>query len=95
MKKITCKDVYRHVCEHLDEDLRSPKCIAIRRHLRSCPGCKAYLASIKKTVSLYRRQPIPRMSSSLHRQLYRTLEATMLSKHVRGGRRQSTRPRSG
>jgi anti-sigma factor RsiW len=65
--------MYRHLCENLDQDLDSPKCREIRRHLDACPECQAYLDSLKKTITLYRMLPTPSVSPTLHRKLIRVL----------------------
>jgi RNA polymerase sigma-70 factor (ECF subfamily) len=60
----TCRNVFRHLCDRLDADLHSPKCRAIKRHIDACPDCVTYLKSLKQTVELYRRYPIPRRSKA-------------------------------
>ncbi len=60
MKK--CTQVLRFICDNLDADVDSPRCIEIHRHLAECPDCSAYLASMKETVKLYRSYttgPVP------------------------------------
>jgi hypothetical protein len=59
-KKTTCKQALKHVCDNLDSSLNSRKCREIRRHLEACPDCRAYLDSLKQTISLYRNYPIPK-----------------------------------
>ena len=56
---LKCRSVFRHICEHLDADLRSPQCREIKAHIDGCKNCTVYLASLKKTVSLYRCYPVP------------------------------------
>ncbi len=68
-----CKDVYRHICERLDQGLDSPECREIRKHLDSCTDCQAYLDSLKKTVALYRSVQPPPISPGTHRQLLKTI----------------------
>ena len=54
-----CSDVYRHICDNLDANLKTGRCLKIRQHLRTCPDCTAYLASLKSTVVIYRSVPSP------------------------------------
>jgi anti-sigma factor RsiW len=68
-----CGDVYLHICDHLDEDLASPRCRQIKRHLDECPNCRAYLDSLKKTIVLYRALPEPSVPAETHRELFRTI----------------------
>ena len=71
-----CKEAYAHICDNLDADLNSPKCIEIRKHLESCPDCSAFLDSVKKTVFLYRSTPSPELPDSIHQRLLKTIEHT-------------------
>jgi anti-sigma factor RsiW len=88
---ITCKHVYLHVCESLDQDLESPRCRAIKRHLETCPDCRAYVASLKKTITLYRAQPTGRTPRKVHARLITAIEAEMKR---RPGRAPDSRRRS-
>lgn len=72
-----CKGVYTYICVNLDADMNSPKCREIRRHLRTCPDCSAYLDSLKKTVLLYKRQPGPRVPLHARKRLHRMIDATL------------------
>jgi predicted anti-sigma-YlaC factor YlaD len=65
-----CRDVVRHICDHLDADLNAPQCRQIQRHLRSCPNCTAYLDGLKKTVRLYQRMRVPRVPRGARKRLY-------------------------
>lgn len=54
-KDVTCKEVSEHICESLGEDLDSPRCIAIKEHLKSCPNCQNYFTSVEKTIEFYKK----------------------------------------
>ena len=73
-QRITCTDVYRHICDNLDRKLDAPACREIRRHIGRCPNCVAYLDGLKKTVALYQEYPDPRVPGKVHRQLYAMLK---------------------
>jgi len=68
-----CSDVYRHICDNLDQRLGTRRCREIRRHLGACPECRAYLESLKATVTLYRSVPTPRLPKGAHDRLIRAL----------------------
>lgn len=70
-----CADVYRFICDNLDESIHSARCRSIRRHIACCPSCSAYLDSVKKTVRLYRAAPAPHEPRAVHRALMKTLTA--------------------
>jgi len=84
----TCREIYRHICENLDEDLSSPRCRQIRKHVDACPDCRAYLDSLKKTVALYRELPAPELTRSAHAELLETIRlefSAVESKKTRRG----------
>lgn len=90
---LTCRTVYRHICDNLDESLLSPRCRAIRKHLSECPGCAAYLATLKTTVQLYRHLPLPRRRAADRERARRTLEAVLNRPRMRPEGREPRRRR--
>jgi hypothetical protein len=38
----------------MGEDLDAPACKEVAEHLESCPNCKVYLDTVKKTVTICR-----------------------------------------
>ena len=54
-RKIKCKDVMKHVCKSLGEELNDEKCIDIRNHLDACPRCQEYFKSVEITIECYRK----------------------------------------
>ncbi len=56
------RKMFRYICENLDKNLNSPQCREIKKCLDGCPDCEAYLKSLKKTIILYRRYPMPGIS---------------------------------
>jgi predicted anti-sigma-YlaC factor YlaD len=84
-----CREVYRHICDRLDEDVNSPKCRAIKDHLSMCADCSAYLDSLKKTVSVYRRAPLPHVPPSVHRDLLKAINLRWTASTMKGGHRKS------
>ena len=78
MKK--CADVYHHICDNIDQELDSPECREIRKHMESCPDCRAYLDSMKKTVALYRSLPAPHVPRTVHSRLLRALASGQASR---------------
>jgi len=72
-RPVACSEIFRHICENLDQNLDSPECRDIRRHIEDCPDCVAYLDSLKKTVKLYREYPNPAVPAGVHRKLFAVL----------------------
>ncbi|HVN49649.1 MAG TPA: zf-HC2 domain-containing protein [Bacteroidota bacterium] len=56
---LCCRDIAKHVCENLDENIDSPLCRKIKKHLQTCPECSEDLSVLKKTIELYREYPEP------------------------------------
>ena len=74
-----CEDVYLHICDSLDEDLGSPQCRAIKKHLERCPACQTYLSSLKATIAFYRAAPVPRLPAQAHKTLFKTISTLTAS----------------
>lgn len=53
-KNASHANVLKEVCDYLGQDLNSPQCEALRKHLRACPECDVYFDTIKKTILMYR-----------------------------------------
>ena len=70
---IRCSEVAEHICEHLDSDLDQKKCREIKRHIKGCPNCYAYLDSMKKTVHLYKIESSPSVTKRLRSELFAIL----------------------
>lgn len=70
---LRCGNVVRHICDNLDEGLNSRRCREIRKHLRECPNCTAYLSSLKTTVYLYKRELNPKRQGKARMKLHATL----------------------
>jgi predicted anti-sigma-YlaC factor YlaD len=70
-----CKDAYKFICDNLDQEVDSPECVEIRRHLAECPDCSSYLDSLKKTITLYRTEPrSSTIPPSVHRRLLKVVQ---------------------
>jgi predicted anti-sigma-YlaC factor YlaD len=72
MKK--CAQALRFICDNLDADLASQRCVEIRHHLSECPDCSAYLDSMKKTVTLYRRYTVSKVPPTVRKLLISSLK---------------------
>ncbi len=92
---MNCKDVYRFICDNLDQPVDSPECLAMRRHVESCGDCQAYLESLKQTISLYKTGPDAGVPPAVHRRLMHTLRGCFgpPNPHQRKGQAVARRPR--
>ncbi|MDO9027279.1 MAG: zf-HC2 domain-containing protein [Candidatus Roizmanbacteria bacterium] len=80
---MNCKQTYRFICENLDENLDSPSCLEIKKHLDGCPNCLKYLNSLKKTITLYREYKNPRFKKVSQKRLQSALNISEASKKRR------------
>ena len=71
-QKVTCKEVIKHVCENLGEDLNSPKCIEIKEHLESCDNCKKYFKTLDTTIEFYKKYNVE-ITGDIHNRLIKHL----------------------
>jgi anti-sigma factor RsiW len=53
----TCRDIFLRLSEYLDGDLPLELCERIRRHLATCPTCRAFTNTLRTTVELCQRLP--------------------------------------
>lgn len=47
------------ICAELGEDMDSPSCKALRKYIKECPHCEAFVDSVKKTIWLYKAYQPP------------------------------------
>jgi anti-sigma factor RsiW len=88
-----CTEVYQHICENLDQDMNSPRCREIKKHMSHCPDCTAYLDSLRKTVSLYRTIAPPALPKSVERELFKKIDLLVARHSSTRGRTTSSRTR--
>jgi anti-sigma factor RsiW len=54
-----CLRILRELSAFIDDELPGTLCRQIRRHLGDCPHCEDFVASLRQTVLLCRRNPAP------------------------------------
>lgn len=69
-----CPDKIELICRDLGEDIDSPLCQELRKHLADCPGCRAYVDTLKKTVYLYRQLPREQAPEQAIEKLHRIID---------------------
>jgi len=52
MKSPGHKKIYNEICDFMGEDITAPACKEVADHLASCPECKVYFDTVRKTVTL-------------------------------------------
>lgn len=68
-RPLVCRDVVEQVTEYLDGALPPPERTRFEGHLRTCGGCRHYLAQMRRTVELVGRLPAEDVSPAARQEL--------------------------
>ncbi len=78
MKSPTHQEVYKKICDFMGEDLNAPACKEVADHLDSCPNCKVYLDTVKKTVTICQEiEKEEEMPQEVKNRLFKVLNLTV------------------
>lgn len=55
--ELTCQALVTLVTEYLEETLSAPERVRFDAHLANCPGCRAYLDQMRRTIVLLHELP--------------------------------------
>ena len=70
-----CEHILEEICGVLCEDINSDLCTEIKEHLKTCPKCSAYVASIKRTIGLVKCMKVEEeVPEDIHNRLQKMLE---------------------
>jgi anti-sigma factor RsiW len=86
---LTCKQIFLRLSDYLDGDLPPELCTKIRQHLSTCPECRAFTNTLRKTIEFCRRLSKHHVPFEVSRKL-RAMVRTRLAKD-----RSGTPPRLG
>jgi anti-sigma factor RsiW len=56
-----CRRIFAALSEYLDGELPAPDCRELKRHLKSCKPCLAFLATLKATIEACQDLPVPKV----------------------------------
>ncbi|HGY56061.1 MAG TPA: hypothetical protein ENK44_10180 [Caldithrix abyssi] len=59
MDKLPHKERIKQLCDIMGEDLDGPACQAVLDHINTCPTCKVYYDTVKKTILLCKENDCP------------------------------------
>ena len=71
--KHNCKALLNKICDNLGEDMKSPKCEALKQEIESCETCKQFFTSVEKTIGLYKEYNVE-VTDESHKKLMKLLD---------------------
>ena len=87
-RPVSCKALFAQLSNYLDERLDDSLCDKLEKHLDGCEPCKAFLASLERSIQQCRtapnQSPDPRLAAKLRRDLvseYQSLMARIDAPH--------------
>ena len=87
-RPVSCKALFAQLSNYLDERLDDSLCDKLEKHLDGCEPCKAFLASLERSIQQCRmapnQSPDPRLAAKLRRDLvseYQSLMARIDAHH--------------
>lgn len=83
-----CKEMFAELSNYLDEKLDDSLCEELEQHMEGCEPCKAFLASLEKSIQMCRTEtnetPDPRIAAKFRRELLAEYQNTMANIVRRG-----------
>ena len=80
MKSPEHQEIYNQICDYMGEDMDAPACKEVADHLASCPKCKVYFDTVRKTVTLCREiEKEEEVPPDVKERLYKVLNLDNLS----------------
>jgi len=64
-----CRELFERLSEYLDGELDPALCAEMDTHLGGCAPCEAFLESLRRTIAVVERLPVPAIPPDLRREL--------------------------
>jgi len=81
-RPVSCKALFAQLSNYLDERLDDSLCDKLEKHLDGCEPCKAFLASLERSIQQCRtapnQSPDPRLAAKLRRDLVSEYQSLMV-----------------
>lgn len=71
-----CRDRLSELCDYLDGELEVRLCARLEAHLAECRDCRVMVDTLRRTITLYRDQPVADLPGEVQQRLYQVLELT-------------------
>lgn len=72
-----CKQALAYICDNLAQHEDSIRCQELKKHIIKCSDCSAYLDSMEKTISFYKRYPNPKIQATRKSRIMSELVSTI------------------
>jgi predicted anti-sigma-YlaC factor YlaD len=74
------QNIYNQICDFMGEDLDAPACKEVADHLASCPKCKVYFDTVRKTVTLCQEiEKVEKVPADVTERLFKVLDLDRLT----------------
>lgn len=73
-RRHNCRDLLGELSDYIDGELEAELCAALEAHLAECPDCRVLVDTMRRTIVLYRSQPVANLPEDVKERLYRVLE---------------------
>jgi anti-sigma factor RsiW len=71
---MTHRQIFKNVCDFIDDELDEATCEKLKKHLTACPRCRIYVDSVRKTIMLYQEKDAPKkIPAASRKRLYATI----------------------
>jgi len=81
-RPVSCKALFAQLSDYLDERLDDSLCDELEKHLDGCEPCKAFLASLERSIQQCRmapnQSPDPRLAAKLRQDLVSEYQSLMV-----------------
>ena len=81
-RPVSCKALFAQLSDYLDKRLDDSLCDELEKHLDGCEPCKAFLASLERSIQQCRmapnQSPDPRLAAKLRRDLVSEYQSLMV-----------------
>lgn len=67
---MNCDEIFESLSEFIDEELAAAKCRELKVHLEGCDNCQVVVDTLRRTVTLYREVPAPRLPEEARLKLH-------------------------
>lgn len=72
---MNCQELLRAINEYVDGEIDPSICAQLEQHMRGCDGCRIFVDSVKKTVTLFKGEQVFEIPIEVKQRLDQSLRA--------------------